>query len=310
MPIGVLLGLLCYSLYSISDGITKSFTGGTVSAFEINFFINLFSLVALPFARTGSDRWRDSFKFSHPVLMHARALLYTAATLLFYFAVTHIPLAETYSLAFLAPLFITFLSAVALREKVTVTRWVLVAMSFVGVLIVVRPGFRELGLGHLAVTLCAVCAASSNTILRVISTRERQTSIILLNGAYQLVVSGALMPTAGFVLPSAIEFLRLAVGGCLSGFALILIVRAMQRAPASHVGPTQYVQILWAVVIGALFYSENQDAVGYGGLALLVVAGIATIFSDGAQARIAGRWAEFRARRGEPAIHPLEGPDL
>ena len=82
----------------------------------------------------------------------------------------------------------------------------------------------------------------------------------------------------------------------------------MQRAPASHVGPTQYVQIVWAVVLGAIFFHESQDVIGYAGLALLVLAGVATIFSDGAQARISGRWAEFRARRGEPEINPRRRP--
>ena len=85
--------------------------------------------------------------------------------------------------------------------------------------------------------------------------------------------------------------------------------RAVAMTPASHIGPTQYVQILWAVALGAIFFSETPDAIGYLGLAILVAAGIATVFSDGAQARIMGRWSEFRARRGEPQT-PIEGPDL
>jgi drug/metabolite transporter (DMT)-like permease len=310
MPIGVLLALACYSLYSIGDSITKSFTGGTLSVFEILFFVNLFAFVAVPFARTREDTLANVLKLRRPVLMNTRALLYTLATVFFVYAVTTIPFAETYSLTFLAPLFITLLSALVLKEKVALTRWVLISLTFVGVLIVVRPGFRELGLGHLAAIACAILAASSNTILRVISNSERQISIIVVNGIYQLVVNGVLMLITHFVMPSPGELLRLAAVGVMSGFALILLLRGMQRAPASHVGPTQYVQIVWAIALGAIFYGENQDWIGYLGLALLVLAGIATIFSDGAQARISGRWAEFRARRGEPPINPVEGPEL
>ena len=150
----------------------------------------------------------------------------------------------------------------------------------------------------------------ANVFLRLISNDERQVSILAMNGAYQLVVNGVLMVLAGFALPDLFDLVRFAIVGGLAGVAQMLIIRAMQRSPASHIGPTQYVQIVWAVALGAIFYHEGQDAIGYAGLVLIVVAGVATVFSDGAQARISGRWAEFRARKGEPAINRTEGPDL
>ncbi len=310
MPIGVLLALLAYSTYSVGDSIIKTFGSGPISVFELGLIINVFAMLPARFARATNEHWADVFRYRNPVLMNARAFLYTTATILFTYSVTTIPLAETYSLAFLAPLFITFLSAIVLKEKVAAIRWLLVTLSFVGVLIVVRPGFREIGLGHLAALACAVCAASSNTVLRIIANRESQLSIIVLNGVYQIGVNAGLMLVTGVVVPSITSVLLLAIVGLLYGGAQIVFIRGMQRAPASHIGPTQYVQIVWGVLFGAVFFGEGQDLVGYGGLALLVVAGVATIFSDGAQARISGRWAEFRARRGEPLVNRVEGPDL
>lgn len=300
MQFGVVLALLSYSIYSVSDSLLKSFGGGTLSAFELNFFLNVFALVALPFARNPHDKWREVFRFRHPWLMHARALLQTAAGLCFTVALTRIPFAETYSLVFLTPLFLSLLSVVVLKERVVVTRWLLVAASFVGVLIVVRPGFHQLGAGHLAAIACAFAAAAANVILRIISKDERHTGIIAITAVYQLVITGALM-LSDFAVPSLYDLGRLAITGGLSGAGQLLLIRAMQRAPASQIGPTNYVQIVWAVALGGVIYGESQDAIGYGGLVLLVVAGIATVVSDGAQARIAGRWAEYRARRGAPA---------
>jgi drug/metabolite transporter (DMT)-like permease len=309
MPIGVVVALLSYSVYSLSDSLVKSFGSGTLSAFEINFFLSLFSLVSLPFARSANDSWRDLFRFRHPWLMSARALLQTMAAICFTVALTRISFAETYSLVFLTPLFLTLLSVVVLKEQVAITRWLLVAASFVGVLIVVRPGFHEFGLGQAAAVACAFAAAASNMLLRIISNGERHTSIIALNAVYQLIITGALM-LGSFVVPSGYDLMRLAIAGGLSGAGQLLLIRAMQRAPASQIGPTNYVQILWAVALGAVVYGETQDAIGYGGLVLIVIAGVVTVFSDGAQARIAGRWAEYRARRGEPATIPTDGPDL
>ena len=307
MPIGVLLGLLSFSIYAVGDAITKGLAG-QVGVFQIQFFVNLFALLPIVFAKGEAERWRDTFRLANPLLMHARALLYTVATLCFTFAVTTIPFAETYSLAFLAPLFLALLAVIVLREQVVAARWIFIALSFVGVLIVVRPGFRELGVGHLAAVMCALLAAAANTSLRIVSTSEKQISIIAMNGAYQLVVCGALM-LPGFTAMDGWQLGRLAIIGIMGGFAQILIIRAVARTPASHIGPTQYVQILWAVALGALFFNETPDLVGYLGLALLVAAGISTVFSDGAQARILGRWSEFRARRGEPQP-TIEGPDL
>jgi drug/metabolite transporter (DMT)-like permease len=301
MPLGVALALLSYSVYSISDSVVKGFGTGSLSAFEISFFVSLFALVALPFARSAGDNWRDIFRLRHPWLTNARALLQTTAALCFVVALTHIPFAETYSLVFLIPLFMTLLSVVALKERVSVARWILVAASFVGVLIVVRPGFNQLGIGHVAAIACAFAAAASNVILRIVSGGERHTSILALTGLYQVIIAGALMVFVGFVVPSPYDLLRLAIGGSLSGAGALLLIRGMQHSPASQIGPTNYVQIIWAVVLGALFYRETQDAIGYVGLALIIVAGVATVLSDGIQARIVDRWAEFRARRGEAA---------
>ena len=309
MPVGVLFALLSYTLYSFGDAMTKAFSG-QFSVFEINFFINIFAIVPGMLTKGGDTRWRDTFRLNSPWLMHLRSLAYTLATLGFVYALITIPIAEAYSLAFLAPLFVTLLSVLVLKENVSPTRWMLVALSFVGVLIVVRPGFRELQLGHLAAVFSAFNVAAATTILRVLSGKERQFSIIAMNGAYQLVVCGVLMLIFGFAALGWFDLLRLAIIGLLGGAAQILVIRGLQTAPASQVGPTQYVQILWAVIFGAVFYHEFPDQLGYVGLALLVAAGVATIFSDGAQARIAGRWSEFRARRDGPKFTEVDGPEI
>ena len=309
MPLGVLFALLSYTLYSFGDAMTKAFSG-QFSVFEINFFINLFAVIPGIFAKAKGDRWRDTFRLGSPWLMHARSLAYTVATVCFVFALTTIPIAEAYSLVFLTPLFVSLLSVIVLKENVSATRWVLVALSFVGVLIVVRPGFRELHPGHFAAVFAAFAAAAATTILRIVSGKERQFSIIAMNGAYQLAVCGVLMLVFGFALLSWFDLARLAVIGLLGGGAQILVIRALRIAPANQVGPTQYVQILWAVIFGAVFYHEFPDQLGYFGLAVLVVAGVATIFSDGAEARIAGRWSEFRARRGGPKFTEIDGPEI
>ena len=70
-------------------------------------------------------------------------------------------MAETFALIFLMPIFVTLLSVVFLKEHVGWRRWAAVVTGFIGVMVVLRPGFRELGLGHLAAIICGLSGAVS-----------------------------------------------------------------------------------------------------------------------------------------------------
>ena len=308
MPLGVVFALLSYSLYSCGDAITKSFTG-QLSVFEIGFFANLFALVPPTLAKPKGEHWRHAFRLTHPRLLSLRGVFSVTSSIAITYAFVTIPLAEAYSIAFLTPLFITLLSVVVLKEKVPWTRWLFVSLSFVGVMIVVRPGFRELHLGHLAAVLSAVASAASTTILRLVAGKESKLSIIAMNGVFQLAGNGLFLLFT-FTMIGVPELLRLAGIGLFGGIAQLLVIAALRAAPASHVGPTQYVQIIWAVIFGSLFYREFPDSIGLVGLVVVVLSGVANATADGARARVAGRWSEFRARKGGPKFTEVEGPEL
>jgi drug/metabolite transporter (DMT)-like permease len=309
MPLGVLFALLSYSLYSCGDALVKSFSG-QLSVFEIGFFGNLFALLPAVFAKRPGEHWHYAFHLAHPRLLHVRGVVAVISSVAITYSFTTIPLAEAYSIAFLTPLFLTVLSVLVLKERVTVDRWLLVGLSFVGVMIVVRPGFRELHAGHLTALIAAFASAASTTILRIVSGKEQRLSIVAMNGLYQVVGNGVLMVAVGFVLLPPLDMLRLACIGLFGGTAQLIVIAALKMAPASHVGPAQYVQIVWAVIFGSVFYHEFPDSTGVVGLVVVVLAGVMTVFSDGARTRIAGRWSEFRARHGGPKFTEVEPPEV
>ena len=145
MPVGVIYAVVAYSVYSCGDAIIKGF-GQNLSVFEIGFFIAVFSLIPAAFAKPKTERWRDSFKLRHKGLVHLRSFSGVASSTLVTFAFVTIPFAETYSLVFMMPLFITAMSVLILKERVHMMRWAMLALGFLGVMLVVRPGFRELDL--------------------------------------------------------------------------------------------------------------------------------------------------------------------
>ena len=298
MQLGVVLALAAYCVYSWGDGFIKGFGGTGIGVFEIGFFISLFALLPALALRSPAEPWREALKVSRPRLVHARAIAGTAASMLVTYSFVTIPLAEAYSLIFMTPLFITALAALVLAERVGGRRWTFVLLSFAGVLLVVRPGFRDLQLGHLTALLCAVCAASASIMLRMLAGREKQTSLILVSAGYALCANFVLMlPT--FVVPTLQQFGFFALAGGLIGTGNILIIMANRHAPASQVAPMQYSQIVWAILIGSAFYDEQPDLLAFAGLALVTLSGLANIAADGPLARVANRFAEMRIRRSE-----------
>lgn len=310
MPVGVFYAVVAYSVYSCGDAVIKGF-GQSLSVFEIGFFVALFSLIPALFVKPKGERWRDSFRLTHPGLVHLRSFTGVASSALVTYAFVTIPFAETYSLVFMMPLFITVMSVLVLREKVDPLRWAMLALGFVGVMLVVRPGFRDLQLGHLAALACAFFGASTTTILRIIAPQEKRVSLIALPALYIVVVNAALM-LPSFIMPTLTQFALLALGGGFIGIGHLLLIAATRNAAASQVAPIQYIQIVWAIGLGAFFYFEYPDLLAYVGIGVVVASGLVNVLIDGARARIAGRFAEYRARRsGSPTnISEVQGPEI
>jgi len=304
MPIGVLYALIAYGSFSVADAIVKSFSG-IMSVWQIAFFSALFGLIPALFVRPPTERWRDSFRLRHPWLLQLRALTGFASTALVIFAFTTIPFAEAYAIVFLTPIVVLVVSGVLLGERVSRRQWLLGLLCFVGVLIVVRPGFREMQPGHLAALGCAVLGAITTTVLRFIAGTEKRTSVIAVVSLYALVLNGLLM-LPGFVMPTLAQLGSLMLIGAFGGIGTLMFLAAAKAAPASLIAPTQYSQVVWAIILGGFFYAEYPDTITYLGIAVVVVAGIVNVLSDEARARLLRPWSA-RRRPPMPSIGPTGG---
>ncbi len=289
MPPGVLFALSAYALYSCCDAIIKGLGSG-LSVFELAFFTTLFSLIPVIITTPKGENWLYFWKMKHPVLLNLRGLSGMVGNLCIIYAFVSIPLAEAYSLAFLAPIFIVFISVWLLAEKVSVPRWLFLATSFIGVLIVVRPGFREIHPGHVAAIFAAICGAVTTSVLRKIAKEEMRISLIGVASAWILVANGVLIAyNGGFHWPDLRQLGLLLAVGALGGTGNMLFIAATRHAPASMVAPVQYSQIFWAILFGAIFYKEYPDGIAYFGLAAIVVAGIFNVLDDSTRIRFFSR---------------------
>ena len=316
MPPGVLFAFSAYALYSCCDAIIKGLGHG-LSVYEIAFFTTLFSLVPVFLTTPKNENWLQFWRLKNPWLVHMRGVSGVIGNACIIYAFVTIPLAEAYSIAFLAPIFIVLISVTILKETVSLQRWLILAASFIGVLVVVRPGFRELHPGHIAALIAAFAGAVTTTVLRRVAKEETRVSLIGMASLYILVVNGTLMIVTRQVhWPTWTELGWLLVIGALGGTGNMLFIAATRAVQASQIAPLQYSQIFWAILFGAVFYHEYPDAIGVAGLVVIVVAGVLNVLSGDAKLRIFSRNAPAGAgpstlrevERAQAPDTPLEDP--
>ena len=281
---GIGLGFLAYLLFSCSDANVKAL-GGHLPVFEIGFFSTLFAALVLLFLKPRDERWRDAIRMRRPGLVALRGAAGAAAGILGIYAFTTLPFAEAYALIFLSPSIATILSIFLLSERVGWRRWLAVALGFAGVLAIVRPGFEALELGHLAAFAVSFCAAGTVIILRTLGQTERRVSLLAAVILTSLLVNGVLM-LPDFHWPRLEDYPNLAVAGGFAGAAQLCLILAARSAPANQVAPAQYSQMVWALLIGAIFFSEFPDLPAIIGIGLIAISGLFTFLREETR----GRW--------------------
>lgn len=276
---GILVALLAYAVYSWSDAAVKALGGG-LTVFEIGFFTALVSSVCIIVTTPRDDNFFHFWRMKRPLAVQARALSGALGSVLGVVAFTSIPLAEAYALIFLAPLFVTVLSIVMLKEHVGPWRWFAVAAGLVGVILVVRPGFRALEVGHVAAIVVALLAAVSVILMRSLSAHESRATMLGYVMLYVLLFNGIGMAATGITLPTWQQAGLLIFAGVFAATGNIWLLKATSLAPANQLASAHYSQILWAVVIGWLIFDEQADLMAILGLAVIAGSGLLTLVRE------------------------------
>ncbi len=269
---GILLGFMAFALFSISDACVKSMHGA-LPPYQIAFFGAAFSLVMLPFIWKRGETVVDLVRCRWPKLWLLRGVLSTIGTFSSITAFSRLPMAEAFALIFLMPLVTTVLSVFFLKEKVAMKAWFAIILGFVGVLVVLRPGFRAIDIGHIAALACGIAGAILSVMLRKVGHDEKPISLFGAGLLFPLIASAILM-IPGFVPPTAIQWLAIAGFAILAAVANVCIMVASRLAPASTIAPTQYSQMLWGIGFGYLFFNDRLDVFTLVGVVIIVAAGL------------------------------------
>jgi len=267
----VLFGCFCLS---VSDSFAK-WLGEYFSPLQLVFMRGVIAapLVALVAIRANG---LQSLVTVHPFLHLARGAINVAAAFCFYLSLTYIPLAEATAIAFSAPLFVTLLSVVVLRERVGAWAWCAVWMGFAGVLVTVRPGWGGFHPAALLPLTAAVGYAVMMLTARRIRAEERLTTTAFYIVVAQVAASALLQPWVWRPIDAS-QFAGMAALAVFSTLGLTFVTQAFRLAPPAVVAPFDYSGLIWGALFGWIFWGEALDAWTYVGAGLIAAGGILVV---------------------------------
>ena len=203
-----------------------------------------------------------------------RTALGIIGMLLNFGAVSLLPLAESTTIGFTAPIFATILSALFLGEKTGIHRWSAVILGFIGVIIMARPDSSHFPPLGLAVAMAAaVSVAIISIVLRELSRTEPAPVIVFWFSVLSVPPAGAAMFWFGQV-HSLETFLLLGLLGLAGGISQMLMTSALRWGPVSIVLPMDYSSILWATLLGWLLWNTLPAGSTWVGAALIIASGL------------------------------------
>lgn len=190
-----------------------------------------------------------------------------------FYALTVLPLAEVVAIGFTVPMFSTALSIPILGEVVRIRRWSAVVAGFLGVLLIVRPGFGGQSALSLVPLAAALCNALALIWIRKLTQTERSETVVFYFMASSSVAAAFVLPLA-WKTPTPADLVLLVVMGLLGGVAQIMHTTAFRSAPVALLAPFEYSAMLWAVLAGFLVWGEVPTRWTGAGTALIVASGL------------------------------------
>lgn len=291
---GALFILAAGVLFSTMGALAK-LAGARLHAFEVAFGRAFFGLIILaPFI------WRagiGTFKSAHPVRLITRGIIGSTGMLLGFYAITNLTLAEATALSFTKPLFMVVLAALILHETVRARRWSATAIGFLGVLVMMRPGFVPIETAAIAALLGACCGATVSILIKQLMATETRGTILLYLGLAGLVVT---LPFAlpFWLWPTVHELLLLAAIAGVGQLSQLCLMQGFKLGEASALAPFEYARLPIAAAYGFWLFDEAMDLWTLVG-ALIIVG--ATIY-------IARREAQLGYLERDPLPHGTDYP--
>ena len=271
---GLMLMACGMFLFSACDAIAKLLTD-TIHPFQIvwsrqcGLFLGVLILIAI--------RGFTVLKSQNRKLQITRGVLASISATLFIVAVAYVPLADAVAITFIAPFMVTLMGALILKERVGIRRWIAVAVGFLGMLIVVRPGMSVIHPAAILLVIAVTAFALRQGLSRALSGSDNTSTTV----AYTAIVSWSILTipalTVWQIPATNLEIALLIAIAVLAAGAETLVIMALDAAQAVVVAPVQYTLLIWGTLYGYLVFGQLPDMLTLIGALILVATGLYTL---------------------------------
>ena len=298
-PKGIILILLAMMVFSVQDGIMK-YIFSFVSLYEVYLIRTVVSFALILFYLKLSKQ-PIVFKTQYPLLTFCRVILFFFGFSSFYISLTVLPLGFATALFFVTPFLITIFAHFFLKEEIGIRRWSAIVVGFIGVYITLNPDFSNFNYLSLLPILCAFCYSLSMIIIKKTSDKDSvytQTFTFYFGAMFFSIIFYFVIgdgqyntidhPASQFIfrewfvnLESSILFM--VTTGVTATVAFLLLFTAYRIASPAVVSPFEYSILLWAPLIGWIYFEEIPSLNTVIGILIIVSSGIYIFIREKAQ---------------------------
>jgi drug/metabolite transporter (DMT)-like permease len=267
---GIGLMLVGIFFFALNDALGK----WLISTYSLGQLLLVRSAAALvllaPFIwREGLSPFRQA---PRPLIQRLRPVFSTLELGCFYWALAYMPLADVMTFYLASPIYVTAVSPFLLGEHVGWRRWAAVIAGFVGVMIALNPSAQS----FTPAAMVAIAGSVSFSVLMILTRQVRGTSdtVLVTTQMVGALLAGAVLAPFTWVPLTWSDGGLLVVLGAVATAAHICVNRSLKLAPASVVVPYQYTTIVWAIILGYVFFGDIPRTAMLAGAAIIIAAGI------------------------------------
>jgi len=255
-PVAGILWMVAAGLFFVFVNVGVKWLGPRVPAPQAAFLRYALGLVFLiPMIRPmlsvpiSGRQWR---------MMIGRGVLHAGGVGLWFYAMARIPIADVTAINYLSPIFVAIGAVLILGEKVAFRRIMAIVVGLIGALVILRPGVREVGMGHYAMVIAAIVFAGSYMIAKQLSDELPPMVVVSMLSIW---VAVALMPAAVavWVPPDTTTILVLFGVAAVATIGHFCMTFALRAAPITLTQPVTFLQLVWAMAVGAILFAEPID---------------------------------------------------
>ena len=276
-PRGILLMALGFALFAVADTIAKVLLEyyppvQVVFIRMLGLFwgVNLIMLYNL--------KWvGKTHNLSKQLL---RGLAQAGSAVSFLVGLRTIAIADATSIAFVAPLFVIILSYFILKEPIGIRRWLAVIIGFSGTLIIIRPGFEIINLGHIFIIIAALLFALRQIISRLIASTDDPLTTAFFTAYTSVFIFVLFQPWVWTPITDKNHIVLFFVFASFAGIAEFLVIKSLQIAHAVVVSPLQYTLLIWVTIFGFFIWGILPDVWTFLGAGVIIATGLYSLHRE------------------------------